>query len=97
MRVMLFAGMWERWTDSESKEDITSCSNITTEPNDMMKSILNRMPVILSPEDGEDWIENGEQGLLKPCPPEWLQAWPVSRDVNKASKNDNSKLIDPLE
>jgi putative SOS response-associated peptidase YedK len=49
---------------------------------------------ILSPEDGENWMEGTK---LKPFPSEWLQAWRVSRDVNNASKYDYSGLIEPLE
>jgi putative SOS response-associated peptidase YedK len=52
---------------------------------------------ILSPEDGENWMEGKKVDLLKPCPSEWLQAWRVSRDVNNASKYDYSGLIEPLE
>jgi putative SOS response-associated peptidase YedK len=95
--IMLFAGIWDQWTDIKSKEDIVSCSIITTAPNDMMSSIHNRMPVILSPEDGENWMEGTKVDLLKPCPSEWLQAWRVSRDVNNASKHDHPRLIEPLE
>jgi putative SOS response-associated peptidase YedK len=53
------------------------------------------MPVILEPEDYETWLEADDpRDLLKPCPVEMLQFYPVSTRVN-AAKNDAPDLIAP--
>ena len=41
-----FAGIWEIWSSPDGSE-IRSCTIITTQPNELMQSIHNRMPVIL--------------------------------------------------
>ena len=43
-----FAGLWETWRDHESGEILRSFTIITTQANDMVSPIHNRMPVILS-------------------------------------------------
>jgi putative SOS response-associated peptidase YedK len=55
------------------------------------------MSVILVEDDYDAWLDparpGGEQ-LLRPCPDEWLEAFPVSRRVNSV-KNDDATLIEP--
>ena len=94
---MLFAGIWETWTEPETREEIISCSIATTSPNDFMMPIHNRMPVVLSPEGSEAWMSEQDHALLKPCPSEWLRAWPVSTRVNNAAKHDDPELISALD
>jgi len=60
---------------------------VTTEPNDLVSDVQDRMPVVLSPEDVERWLDPdagvGElRTLLTPCPPDWLtveDAGPIAR------------------
>jgi len=47
-RPFAFAGLWEHWQPAEG-EVIESCTILTTEPNELMKQIHNRMPVMLPP------------------------------------------------
>ncbi len=95
-----FAGLWEHWEDS-SGEAIESCTILTTEPNDLMKPVHNRMPVILNPKDYELWLDpkvkKSEllQPLLHPYPFEEMMAYPVSTAVNKPS-NDIAECINSL-
>lgn len=51
-----FAGLWETWhgPDGSVRE---SCAFITGEPNDLMRPIHNRMPVILTSETFEAWLD----------------------------------------
>ncbi|MGM0652528.1 MAG: SOS response-associated peptidase [Bacillota bacterium] len=93
-----FAGLWERWNKGE--KPLETCTILTTEPNSLLVPIHNRMPVIISPKDFEQWLDPqansaGLQDLLQPYPPGELTAYPVSREVNKPS-NDNPDLIKPL-
>lgn len=91
-----FAGLWER----NDGLDVTSCTIVTTEPNEIAAQIHNRMPVILPPEDYEAWLspETGPAGakaLLRPYEGEMI-AYPVSKDVG-SPKNDGPELIEPLD
>ncbi|HYE74962.1 MAG TPA: SOS response-associated peptidase, partial [Blastocatellia bacterium] len=51
-----FAGLWETWKD-ENGEKLETCTIITTEPNELMSTIHDRMPVILKPEHEELWLD----------------------------------------
>jgi len=64
------AGLWESWM-SEG-EPLESFMIITTSPNELVRSVHNRMPVILSPNEAEIWLEGGGQDLLKPAPNDYL-------------------------
>ena len=85
-----FAGLWESWHNGR---EIRSCTIITTAPNELAAPIHNRMPVILHPEDYGMWLDPdfGERepltSLLKPYPADVMEAYPVSRRVNKPSNN----------
>jgi putative SOS response-associated peptidase YedK len=52
-RIFSMAGLWESWTSPEG-EEVKSCTIITTEPNELMIDIHNRMPMILSREDEQN-------------------------------------------
>lgn len=96
-----FAGLWERWNAQETGETIESCTIITTEPNELMKSVHNRMPVILEPKDYDLWLDpemkESEllQSLLNPYPAEEMTAFAVSKTVNKPS-NDTAECINSI-
>jgi putative SOS response-associated peptidase YedK len=93
-----FAGLYEIWISKENIEHRT-CAIITTEPNGIMKEIHNRMPVILT-RDGEDaWLDTSiqpdkAQSLLAPYPNDDLLIYPVSALVN-SPKNDSPECIIP--
>lgn len=96
-----FAGLWEHWTDKKSGEHIESFTIITTAANDFMRSIHDRMPVILDPTDFARWLDPETMEsekileLLRPCPSEKLQAYPVSTLVNNP-RNDSDECLVPL-
>ena len=87
-----FAGLWERWKSPEGAE-IQSCTILTTEANDLLRSIHNRMPVILDPKDYDLWldpaVQNTEslQQLLRPYQPEAMTSYAVSTKVNSPTNN----------
>jgi putative SOS response-associated peptidase YedK len=88
-----FAGLWE---SRKNGSEVRSATIITTDANDAVASIHNRMPVILHPEDYALWLDpdfdEKEQltTLLKPYPAEAMEAYPVSRRVNSPSNNEPS-------
>jgi putative SOS response-associated peptidase YedK len=99
-RPFAFAGLWERWKGADD-DLIESCTLLTTQPNDFLRPLHNRMPVILHPDHYDLWlnpeIEEAEslQHLLHPYPPEEMDAYPVSRYVNSPG-HDDPKCIEPL-
>lgn len=94
-----FAGLWERW--NREGKGIQSCTIITTEPNELMKPIHNRMPVIVQQEDYDRWLnpafEDGKalQQVLRRYPTELMEAYPVSTVVNNP-RNDVAECIGRL-
>ncbi|HEY0128503.1 MAG TPA: SOS response-associated peptidase, partial [Rubrobacteraceae bacterium] len=45
-----FAGLWERW-EGAGGETLYSCTILTTEANEVLRPVHDRMPVILHPEE----------------------------------------------
>ena len=95
-----FAGLWEHW-HGEDDETIESCSIIVTAANDLVRSIHDRMPVIVAPENYALWLDpevtpaEPLKPLLRPYAAELMTASPVSARVNNP-KNDDAALIEPL-
>jgi len=94
-----FAGLWESWNAPDGS-NVLSCTIITTQPNEFMAKIHNRMPVILPESSYSLWLESGEQDtrrladLLAAYTSGEMQAYPVSPLVNNP-KNDVPELIQP--
>jgi putative SOS response-associated peptidase YedK len=92
--LLAFAGLWDTWKKPDG-ERLTTFTIITTEPNELTRRLHDRMPVILDPNDYRRWLEaDSPEDLLKPCPVDMLQCFPVSVRVN-AAKNDGPDLIAP--
>ena len=95
-----FAGLWQTWQDPRG-ETAASCTIITTEANELLRPVHDRMPVIL-PRDLEPlWLEEVQDAtalssLLTPYPPGGMDAYEVSTLVNSAL-NDGLELIAPVE
>jgi putative SOS response-associated peptidase YedK len=91
-----FAGLWKVW--DKYGEEIYSNTIITTKANDLMSEIHHRMPVILHPEDYGLWLDpdfddkEALMSVLRPYPADVMEAYPVSRRVNKPSTNEPSVL-----
>ncbi len=99
-QVFAFAGLWEVWYSPEGDE-LRTATILTTEPNEFMADIHNRMPVILQAKDYETWLAAGDQKaddlmpLMKPFPADLMKAYPVSKFVN-SPRNDTPETIEPL-
>ncbi|MCB9774756.1 MAG: SOS response-associated peptidase [Nitrospiraceae bacterium] len=99
-RLFSFAGLWERWEKNEA-HPLETCTLITTAPNAVMEPIHHRMPVILSSKDYADWLDPSLQtiervnALLRPCPPEEMEAYAVSQLVNNP-RNDRPECVVPI-
>ena len=93
-----FAGIWDRW--QRGSDSITSCSIITTTPNELLATIHHRMPVMLAPEAQDRWLSDSGcaqlMELLVPFPAKEMKSFPVSLEVNH-SKTEGPSLVQPAE
>ncbi len=85
-RPFAFAGLWEAWEGPHSR--LETCTLLTTEANDLIRPIHDRMPVILPPDGYPSWLDPAIQDprqlmpLLVPCPSGQIEAYPVGGFVN---------------
>ncbi len=96
---LAFAGLWETWADRASGSEIDSGAIVTTRANGTVAPIHDRMPVIVRPEDFEQWLSGDPveaSALLRPAPDDLLEAIAISNRVNAAA-NDDPGLLDPVE
>lgn len=90
------AGIWSRW--ASDGEERTSVAIVTTDANELMKPIHDRMPVVLEREDEGRWLDadlGDAKELLDPYDREDLDAYPISTVVNDPA-NDSPAVIDPI-
>lgn len=94
-----FAGLWEHWQSPDGSE-VRSATIVTTEPNELMATLHNRMPVILKRDVYSQWLDPAPQSparlqdLLVSYPAGEMEAYPVSTMVNSPG-NDRSECILP--
>jgi putative SOS response-associated peptidase YedK len=90
------AGIWENRQRPESEEWLRTFAIITTNSNELVSAIHDRMPVIISAEDYTRWLsplEPDPRDLLVPYPAEPMTMWPISTRVNKP-ENDEASILD---
>ena len=98
-RLFALAGLWERW-EGPDHSYIESCTVLTTEPNELVRPIHNRMPVIVSPEDYGLWLDPTVENaatlapVLRPYQAEPMQSHPVGPVVNNP-RNDSPECLSP--
>jgi putative SOS response-associated peptidase YedK len=97
-RVMAMAGIWESWRTPEGGLLRSFCV-ITTSANGVMAPIHDRMPVIVAPADRAAWLDPATDvaqlaPLMHPAVDAELEAWPVSRAVSSAGRNE-PQLVQP--
>ena len=98
---LALAGLWEHWQDADGNE-LESCTILVREANSQVKPVHERMPVVMTPDSFDLWLDIHAQ---KPQPLETLLAvqqvpeleiYPVGRAVNNP-KADSAKLLEPIE
>jgi putative SOS response-associated peptidase YedK len=100
-KMTVMAGLWDVWK-SPSGETIKSCTIITTDANDLLSPLYDRMPVILAEEDWPKWLGEVEaseaelKALLRPYPAEKMKLWPVAKRVGNV-RNNGPELVVPVE
>jgi putative SOS response-associated peptidase YedK len=96
--LLAFAGLWERWVDPATGEEVLSCTMIVSGASAWMEPYHDRMPVLLEPKDFDGWLD-GSLGAdaLKPATELALREWMVSPRVNRtAVGDDDPTIIEPL-
>lgn len=93
------AGIWDEWHGSLREETVITSAIITTEPNELMRPIHDRMPVILEEKDWGMWLDSAVaepealQPLLRPYDPAKMQAYTVSSYVNSPTHDDIKAIV----
>lgn len=92
-----FAGLWERWQQGDKA--IETCTILTTEANELLQPVHDRMPVILAPEHYEQWLDlttsaKSLKHLLHPYTASIMQGYPVSTTVNSPT-HDSPECVQP--
>jgi putative SOS response-associated peptidase YedK len=96
-----FAGLWSSWRNPEQEKPVETFTILTTDANDLLRPLHDRMPVILDPKDFDLWLDPKIddaaklQSLLVPHAVDGFEAFPVSRMVNSPT-NDVADCIAPL-
>ena len=94
-----FAGLWEHW--EKGGRALDSCTILTTDANELVQPVHERMPVILAPTDFGLWLDPKAakseelQALLRPFPAKAMTAYPVDARVNSPRNND-AACVAPL-
>lgn len=89
---LYFAGLWEHWEGNG--EVLESCAIVTTGPNPLVQPLHDRMPLILTAEEAQIWLDvaitdpRRLQPLLKPYTSDDLTAYPVTPAVNSPRFDD---------
>jgi putative SOS response-associated peptidase YedK len=104
--VLAMAGLYEIWRDPTKAEDdptrfLWTCTVLTTSAEDSLGHIHDRMPLMLTPDRYDEWLDPRQNGkddllaLLEPAAPGRLEAFPVSTLVSNV-KNNGPELVVPL-
>lgn len=94
-----FAGLWERWKDRNAGAELLTITVITTDPNEVVQQMHDRMPVIIPEHDYDRWLQPGDPDqppidLLRPFDAEKMTAWKANKAVGNV-KNDTPDLLLP--
>ena len=97
---LTFGGLWEFWRDPRDEaRELRTCTIITTDANDLIRPIHDRMPVVLAPSDWARWLDRDNRDvrtikpLLVPADPRQFEMYQVSRAVNSIRNNDESLIL----
>jgi putative SOS response-associated peptidase YedK len=95
------AGLWSRWQDAASGDELWSCTVIVKNADDWYRRFHDRMAVLLPPESHEQWLDpqrtHGQLELLNNSAYHEngeLEFFPISKLVNNA-RNDSPEVLEP--
>ena len=104
--MLAMAGLYELWRDPTKADDdparwLWTCTVITTDAEDDLGRIHDRMPLMLTPDKYDAWLDPDNKdrdtllGLLQPAAPGLLEAYPVSTLVSRVD-NNGPELVEPI-
>lgn len=93
-------GLWEAWRSKENGEWLITCAILTTEPNELLAPIHDRMPVIIRPEDYRAWVDpdtkaTAVRNLVESYSAGEMRAWEIGLLVNDP-KVDDARILSPV-
>lgn len=91
------ASLWSTWRDTDGRE-LNTCVALTTEANERVSQVHNRMPVLLTKEGIKQWLSEDVVAplhLAQGIPDEAVSYYPVSTEVNNA-RNHGSQLLEAI-
>jgi putative SOS response-associated peptidase YedK len=92
--VLAFAGLWDKWRDPMSGDEILSCTIIVCGGNKWMETYHDRMPVMLVEKNFDAWLDGSLGPEALTCATESaLREWPVSKRMNKTGEGDDDPTI----
>ena len=99
--IFALGGVWEAWRPKGGGEWVITCAILTTEPNELLAPIHDRMPVIIRPDDYAKWISPSAgmaevRQLVASFPSEEMKTWEISLMVNDP-KTDDARVIAPID
>jgi putative SOS response-associated peptidase YedK len=100
-KIFTLAGIWDTWTNPETKEILDTFSVVTTVANELMAKVHNtkkRMPLILKKENEKTWIDLGQNeeqiiNIMIPYDPDDLKAYPVANKLNRLGYNTSDSTV----
>jgi putative SOS response-associated peptidase YedK len=92
-------GLWEAWRAKADGEWLITCAILTTEPNELLAPIHDRMPVIVRAEDYRAWMDPSTPTkevtrLVESYSAEEMRAWEIGLLVNDP-RTDDSRVLQP--
>lgn len=97
--ILALAGLWDRWRNPETGEDMLSCTVIVTDATHWMTPYHDRMPVLLQQAEIDRWL-SGEMPAeeLHPAAESALREWSIDRRANRTGAGDDDpSLLEPIE
>lgn len=95
---VVFAGLWEGWKSPEDGSILRTFTIATTTPNEDVRHIHDRMPVVLEPDGWPIWLGEAEGDpltLLKPAGLGVIHFWRVGRAVGNV-RSEGAQLLEPV-
>ena len=99
--IFSLGGIWEAWRPRDGGDWVITCAILTTEPNELLAPIHDRMPVIIRPDDYREWLDQSTRmedvsRLVSSHSAEEMKTWEVGLLVNDP-KTDDARVIAPVD